>query len=271
MLVKRHLRFQPQRVARAEPAGNNSKFAACFNDGSPHRLARRNIARNINLKPIFARVTSAGNQPIRQSADRSLREPVILDWRKICICQLLQNVYRARPLNRQLSVRVAQVFDHAVKRGRILANPLNVLLARSGINHQQKIVIAQAMHNHVVYKSALRVEHRGVLRLPNRQFRCVIHAEILNRGERAARSFSGVNADVAHVADVEHPNASAHRLVFRHQAAARRILDRHIPAAEIHHFRAKLPVQRIQRRLAKFSLGRRCDGVHPTRSGRKSW
>ena len=76
------------------------------------------------------------------------------------------------------------------------------------------------MHNHVVYKSSLRVEHRGVLRLPDRQLRCIIHAEVLDGGERAARSFSGVDADVAHVDDVEHPNASAHCLVFGHQAAA---------------------------------------------------
>src|SRR5579871_1170150 len=94
---------------------------------------------------------------------------------------------------------------------------------------------------------------------------------MLNCGESAAWRFVAVDPDIAHVADVEDPNAVAHSFVLGHQATARRILDGHIPTAEIDHFRAQFAVKRVQRRSTEFGFGSRVYGVHPTRSGRKRW
>ena len=55
--------------------------------------------------------------------------------------------------------------------------------------------------------------------------------------------------DVAHVADVEEAHAGAHGHVLGDQA---RILDRHIPAAEVDHLRAKPSMQAVQWSFAEF-------------------
>src|SRR5215472_19306591 len=64
------------------------------------------------------------------------------------------------------------------------------------------------------------------------------------------------------MADVKNAHASTNRFVFRDQSAARWVLDRHIPAAKIDHFRAKSAVQCVQRRFAKLAHRRNCGGIH---------
>jgi len=124
--------------------------------------------------------------------------------------------------------------------------------------------------NYVIHKRALGVQHCGIVRLTDGELGSIVHRNMLNGGQRSAWRFAGANANVAHVADVKNTHAPAHCFVLGHQAAARRVFDGHIPPAEIDHFRAQLPVQRVQRRFAEFVFGGRVYGVHPTRSGRKS-
>src|SRR5260370_23717609 len=125
------------------------------------------------------------------------------------------------------------------------------------------------MYDYIVNKRALRIQHRGILRLADSEQRRIVHADVLHGSQRASRRAPGPYADVAHVADIEKANASAHGFVLRDQAAARRVLDRHIPAAKINHFRAQTAVQRVQRRLACFvSSGRVC-GFHSDGSMQK--
>src|SRR5258705_13466011 len=151
----------------------------------------------------------------------------------------------------------------------VLPDPLNIFFARARVDDEQKIVFAEAMNDHVVYERTLRIKHRGVMRLADDEFRGVVHRNMLNGRESAAGSLVRVNTNVAHVADVKNANAPAHGFMLGHETAARRVLNGHIPAAKIDHFRAKLPVQRVEGRLAKFNFGRRCDGVHSVWSGRK--
>ncbi len=107
MLVKRHLGFQAQCVARAEPAGNNAEFASRFHHPCPDLLARSLVGRHVDLKAIFTGITSARDQNIFQAADGAVRKPIILNRAEICVRELLQHFSRARPLNRKLRVRVA--------------------------------------------------------------------------------------------------------------------------------------------------------------------
>ncbi len=76
-------------------------------------------------------------------------------------------------------------------------------------------------------------EQRGVVRLAVFEPRGVVHGDVLHGGQRAGAA----KLDLAHVADVEEAHAGAHGHVLGNQAAAGAwILDRHVPAAEVHHF-----------------------------------
>ena len=61
--------------------------------------------------------------------------------------------------------------------------------------------------------------------------------------------------DFAHVTYVEQSGASANRFVFSENA---RIFERHLPSAEVNHFRAQAAMKRIQSCFAQFSSGRCC-------------
>ena len=57
-------------------------------------------------------------------------------------------------------------------------------------------------------------------------------------------------ADVAHVADVENSDAGADCIVLANDAAHRGIFNRHIPAVEVDHLCAHLPMGAIESSLA---------------------
>jgi hypothetical protein len=89
------------------------------------------------------------------------------------------------------------------------------------------------MDENVVHKCALRGEQSGVMGLTVLEPRGVVHGQVLDGGQSARTA----EADLAHVADVEEAHGSPHGQVFGDQASARAgILDRHLPAAEVHHF-----------------------------------
>jgi len=136
VFVERHFRFKAQRVARTESAGNDAKLFSRFDDGVPHSFTRRGIAGNVNLKAVFAGVAGASDQTIRQGANRYRSEPVVLNHGKIGVRQLLQNFCRARTLNRELRIRVAQVLYNAIIASRILPNPLNILFTGACVNDE---------------------------------------------------------------------------------------------------------------------------------------
>ena len=110
-----------------------------------------------------------------------MSEPIILDAIQIHVGKLAHHIDRARTLNRQLRIRVAQFLDNTVEALGVLANPVDVLLSRPGVDHQQKIVLAQSVHDHIIDKSALRVEQSRVVGLPDGQPRGIIHADVLHR------------------------------------------------------------------------------------------
>ena len=89
------------------------------------------------------------------------------------------------------------------------------------------------MHDHIVDKGSRRIEHRRILRLPDRQSRNVIHREMLYR-RQGARS---AKANIPHMAHVKNAHAEPHRQMLGDDAA-RRIFDRHLPAVEIDHLGA---------------------------------
>ena len=104
------------------------------------------------------------------------------------------------------------------------------------------------MDNHIIDERPLRIEQRRILRLPDRQPRRVIHRNVLHGGHR----FGPGQSDIAHVADVKNADAGAHRHVLGDNAAPDRrwVFHRHVPAVKLHHLRAHLAMDGVQRGLA---------------------
>ena len=100
------------------------------------------------------------------------------------------------------------------------------------------------MHHHVVNERPIRREHGRILRLPHRQLRGVVHAQLLHRGQRSRPA----KLNVSHVRYVEESGTSAHGHVLGDQAA---VLDRHLPSAEVDHLCAKRAMRGVERGLAQ--------------------
>jgi len=100
------------------------------------------------------------------------------------------------------------------------------------------------------------------LRLADLQLGGVVHGKVLNRGEGCASIFCGVDANVAHVADVEKTYGISNGFVFRDQSPEGRILDGHIPASEIDHFCTQTAVDPIEGCFTGARVGRRDGRFH---------
>ena len=77
-----------------------------------------------------------------------------------------ERLKRARPLQGKLRVVAGVVAEvNAGPAAHLLANPGEVLVLGAGVDHQQVVVRAEAVHEDVVDERALRREQRGVVRL----------------------------------------------------------------------------------------------------------
>ena len=130
----------------------------------------------------------------------------------------------------------------------LLAHPRHILLPRARVDDDQVVVLAQLVDHNVVDEAAVGIEHRRVVRLPHLQLRGIVHAQTLHRCQRSRPA----KLDVPHVRHVEEADAGAHRHVLGDEA---RVLDRHVPPAEVDHLRLVRAMRRIQRCLAQRSLG----------------
>src|SRR5579863_7150831 len=88
---------------------------------------------------------------------------------------------------------------------------------------------------------------------------------MLNRGQR----FGALQKDVAHMRDVEDAHPGANRVVLGNNASDGGVFDRHVPAIEIDHLRAHLPMDRVKRGLANGRRGRLNSGQWSL--GQNSW
>ena len=215
----------------------------------PYAGAGGLVGGHVDFKAIFAGVAGARDQRVVQATDRAPGEPIILDRAQVHLGQFGQRLLRARSLDGELRVVVAVVADvHAGEGSDLGANPLVVLLAGAGVDDQQIVVVAEFVDQDVVDECSLGIEHGRVLRLADGQLRGIVHGEGLDGGQRARAA----ELDIAHVADVEQPYAGADRHVLGGDAG---VFDRHIPAAEIDHLGAELPVDTIECGLAQGRSG----------------
>ena len=102
------------------------------------------------------------------------------------------------------------------------------------------------------------------MRLAILQFGGIVHGDVLDGGQGAGAA----ELDLAHVAHVEEADAGAHGHVLRNEAAAGAwIFDRHVPAAEVDHFRFEGAVRGVECGLLEW----RGDGGNEIRHGRSLW
>src|SRR5262249_47793944 len=142
MAVERHLGFESQRIARSETAGQDPELPADFEHPIPNAFACDYVRRHINLKSILARVSSARNECVLQSAYIATSKPVILDGTEVSIGQLLEKVRRAGALNRKLREIVAHILGDAIKSTRIFLDPRDVFFTRARIDHQEIVIFS---------------------------------------------------------------------------------------------------------------------------------
>ena len=158
MSVERQLALEPKRVARTEPAGDSAELFTHGQYFIPYSRAGLVVAGNVNLEAILGGISRTGDQYVSQSGYCAARDPVKFNAAQVGIGKFAEQVHALRPLDRDLRELVREIFDFAVELTRIVANPIEILFSRPGIDHQQIFLFAEAMHDDVVNESALRIK-----------------------------------------------------------------------------------------------------------------
>ena len=161
----------------------------------------------------------------------------------------LHGAARPRALHRQHRPAVVRVRDLDVEVAGVLGEPGEVLVVVRRVRDGEEAVLAEPVGEQVVEHAAVLAAQHAVLRAPLRDLRDVVREHALEEvlGLRPAR------LDLAHVRDVEHARAGAHRHVLLADAL---VLDRHLPPGEGHEPRPGALVALEQRGPAEGVGGR---------------
>ena len=135
---------------------------------------------------------------------------------------------------------MAQVLDDR-GHGGVRVHPDKVILNVAGVHDHEVDARLQPVHNQVINDAAQIIAHQCILGLANRDVADVVREQIV---QRAFRVRSG-HEKLAHVRNIEQSNPLADRRVLLQDP---RVLHRHFPTAERHHFRTPFEVRGVQRR-----------------------
>src|SRR5687767_1304844 len=108
------------------------------------------------------------------------------------------------------------------------------------------MIFSEAIDQQIVDDSSLRSCQGGVLCLAVNQFGNVVGSDAVNEGDRVATT----HLELAHVGNVKQARVRSRTKVFFDSAG--RILDRHVPSAEVDHATACLAMGRIEWRSFKL-------------------
>ena len=117
------------------------------------------------------------------------------------------------------------------------------------------MIFCEAIDEQVVYDRAFRRGDGGILRLPVNELGGVVRDQAIDLPD----GIGPAHVYLAHVRDIEKPCTRARPQVLFDRP--QRVLDRHVPPAEIHHAPAHPAVHGVERSL--FQIGRR-QSVSPT-------
>ena len=121
-----------------------------------------------------------------------------------------------------------------------VAQPRDVLVRRSRVDDEPEEIVAEEIDDEVVEHRAVGLEQARIERLAGHLQLVDVVGEHVAQERARALAF---DVDDAHVRDVEHARVAAHRAVLVDLGA---VVDRHVPAAEIHHARAGRAVHGVE-------------------------
>ena len=107
---------------------------------------------------------------IRQSTPSTVaeRKMIVADRLERHGREALQDAQRLRPLDRELRIALARIFNLRA-RAIVRANMLEVLILIARVDAQKIVRVGNLVHEQIVDKSALLGHQSGVLRLPDHQ------------------------------------------------------------------------------------------------------
>jgi hypothetical protein len=158
---------------------------------------------------------------------------------------------RARALERDQRELDALV-DELDIRGRVLGEPLEILLAIRRV-HDEQHVVGASIHEKIVDDAALGPQHDAVLDAANRKRGHGVRRHPIDERDGARPAYQ----ELAHVRHVEEPRGAANRLMLGDDA---RVLERHLPSGERHELRAERRVTVVEGRAQQCRFGHETPG-----------
>src|SRR6202034_785703 len=124
---------------------------------------------NVNLETVFRGIPGASHQNVGKPAQLTPRDPIKFHRAQIGVGQLLKEIDGFRALDCNLREIVGEILDSTVETARVVAHPVEVLLARARVDHQKVFVFAQAVNDDIVDERSFGIEQGRVLSLSDRQ------------------------------------------------------------------------------------------------------
>ena len=248
MTVQRELGFKAQRIARTQANRLHAFFLARVENGVPHMLAHRE--RHKQFKTIFARITRTRNDAACALHVDDARV-MIFQFREIGRFDFLQDLFRKRTLKREHVKFFAHILQRDIKAGRLRFQPRVVLVAIARVDDDHPFV-RKAIDKRVVHACAVGVTHDRVFR------RIDFHIGKI-RGEQVLQIGQGIgtrDANLTHMVNVKQSRSAAHCAMFVENAF---VLHRHLPTAELDHFRAERAVRFVQWGTFQFHKCESCE------------
>ena len=244
--VERQAGLETQRVAGAETDGHGARGDECVPEGRPElrrheqleadRLARVAGAADASLdgeRCAAFRIGHAQRRDAELVAER-LGQGAGLDETGEDVPGLLA----LQGQHRDLAGLVGEL--HVGEPGEVVVEVLPVLDPVGGIDHEEVRRHVEAVEVGIVHGAARGSGHDGVLRLQRVERLGVVGEHVLEKGHGAGAA----KDEASHVADVEEAGSAACREVLVDDA--RRVLDRHVPAAEVDHAGAERHVTVVE-------------------------
>ncbi len=173
------------------------------------------------------------------TVEQFLFEGVEFQFGAVYAQYLLHHLFRFRTLYGKLAQFVAQIVYLHVVPLCVTLYPGNILRYVRGVDYKQEVVFVTFIHQKVVYRAPLVVQHHAVEYL---SYGCACHIV----GEYVVHIFLGLRAryvHLAHVRYIKHSARRAHCIMLLRDAG---ILYRHVKSSERAHLCARFHVPLMQ-------------------------
>ena len=243
MTVERQRRFHTGGVARAERGG----LCAELDQTVPEVPGVFRVAVQLVADGLAGVAGLRDTNWLAFHGERIQRVLDVLRGQLLAACELHEHFLRLRTLHGNCRVLVGDVGELDIKLFRLLRQMRPVFVDVAGVDDEEVLALFKAVEVSVVDGVAVFIGDDAVLRLIEIQRQNVAGQNMLQE----CHLVGTLNIDTAHVGDVE--DAAVTAAVEMLCDDAFRVLDGHIPAAEIDHRRACVEMCLIQNRPFQFA------------------